>query len=94
MYIKKKPSAIGWSPVYLLVASRASQGNTSLFVNLAGEIAVSNLMPLGVRKWPIVINAPASEGGGENDRIITTFARSALLTRKSPIISPKKTKRN
>lgn len=37
---------------------------------------------------------PASEGGGENDRIITTFARSALLTRKSPIISPNKTKRN
>lgn len=37
---------------------------------------------------------PASEGGGENDRIITTFAKSALLTRKSPIISAKKTKTN
>lgn len=32
---------------------------------------------------------PASEGGGENYRIITTFARSVLLTRRSPIISPK-----
>lgn len=65
IYIKKKTSAIGWSPVYLLVASRASQGNTSLFVNLAGEIAVSNLMPLGVRKWPIVINALQVRAGGK-----------------------------
>lgn len=34
-----------------------SQRYTGLLVNLEGEMAPSNLMALGVRKWPVVINS-------------------------------------